>query len=147
MARKGNWDPGRKRGRTRQAHFMDVAIDGYIRDVALHCWRDFEALGEAHGGDEARALEETGVFIEMGPYRPLWQSAWRKHVWPGAQPRTEHLFGCMEAAVREALLAEKIQRAEQGDVTIEDTPGYKEFVARAMNQLLEEASGEIEEMV
>ena len=144
MARSGKWDPSRKRGRTRQSHFMDVAIDGYIRDLALHRWRDFEDLSETHG-DPERALEEAGAFQEAGPYRPLWQEAWRKHVSPGRQPRPMHLFGCMEAAVREALLAEMAQRAAGGDVTIEDTPGYKEFVARALNRLLEEASGEIEE--
>ncbi len=143
MARKGNREPGRKRGRKRESQFMDAAIDGYIRDLALHRWRDFEDLSEGHG-DPERALQEAGVFVEAGPYRPLWQEAWRKHVWPGQQPRPMHLFGCMEAAVREALLAEKVQRAERGDDTIEDTPGYKEFVARALNQLLEEASGELE---
>ena len=145
MARSGKWQPGRKRGKTRQAHFMDVAMDGYIRDVALHRWREFEDLSEAHG-DPERAMEEAGVFPQAGPYGELWQAAWRKHVWPGQQPRPMHLFGCMEAAVREALTAEIAERAERGDVTVEDTPGYKEFVARAMNRLLEEAAGEIEEL-
>jgi hypothetical protein len=138
-------EPGRKRGRKRESHFMDVAIDGYIRDVALHLWRDVEELTEVHGGDVGRALEEVGSLPLAGPYRPLWQAAWRAHVWPGPPDASEHLFGRMERAVREALLQEREARPAQGDVTIEDTPGYKEFVGRAMDQLLEEASGENEQ--
>ena len=149
MARRrhrGDWDPTRKRGRGRQAHFMDAALDGYIRDVALHRWREFEDLDEAFDHDTERALEEAGAFPQAGPYRGLWVDAWRKHVWPGPEDRTVHLYGRMELAVREALLQERDERAARGDVAIEDTPGYKEFVARAMGRLLEEASGEIEEL-
>jgi hypothetical protein len=144
--KKKAWDPNRKSGRGRQAHFMDVAMDGYVRDVALHCWRDFEALSQTPGQDEARAMAEAGAFPTAGAYRGLWQQAWQAHVWPGPPERTQHPFARMEAAVRQAVEQERQARAERGDVTIEDTQAYQEFVARAMNRLLEEASGEIEEM-
>jgi hypothetical protein len=143
---RGRRGGGRKRGRKSGKEFMDAAMDGYIRDLSLHCWRDFEDLTEAYEHDAERALAETGAFLAAGPYRPLWLEAWRKHVWPGPPQPAEHLFGRMEAAVREALLQEREARAENGDPTIEDTPGYKEFVDRAMTNLLQEASGEIEEI-
>ena len=125
---------------------MDAALDGYIRDLALHRWRDFEDLTEQLDHDAERALAEAGTFADAGPYQPLWQEAWQRHVWPGPEQPTEHLFGRMETAGGVALLRERDARSERGDLTIEDTPGYKEFVGRALNQLYEEASGEIEEL-
>ena len=120
-------------------------MDGYTRDLALRCWREFEDLSEAHG-DPGRALGEIGTFTGAGPYQPLWEAAWQRHVWPAPQDASGPLFGRIEAAIREALLTERTQRAERGEPTIEDTPGYQEFVARALNVLYEEASGEIEEL-
>jgi hypothetical protein len=136
---------GKKRGRQAGKEFMDAAMDGYIRDLALRCWREFEDLSEAHG-DPDRALGEVGTFTGAGSYRPLWVEAWRRHVWPAPQGPAAPLFGRIEAAVREALLAERAARAEHGEPTIEDTPDYQEFVARALNVLYQEASGEIEEL-
>lgn len=146
MARRRGGGGKRRGGGRRGAHFMDAAMDGYIRDVALHKWRAFQDLAEAHGGDAERAVAEAGTFPEFAPYHRLWEESWRRHVAPGPSAPGGHLFGRMEAAVREALQAEQAEREMEGDDTIEDTPGYQEFVARAMGQLLEEASGEIEEM-
>lgn len=146
MARRRKWDPARKSGRRRQSHFMDAAMDGYVRDVALHIWREYEDLTTARGFGERDALQAMGEFSGAGPYRALWQEAWRQHVLPGMGEGGMPLYGRVETAVRDALREEHAARAERGDVTIEDTPGYKEFVARALGRLLEEASGEIEEM-
>ncbi|HEX9844629.1 MAG TPA: hypothetical protein VGC20_17850 [bacterium] len=146
MARKKGWDPNRKSGRKREAHFMDVALDGYVRDLALRRWREFEDLSEVYDHDVERALEEAGAFPAASSYRPLWQESWQRHVWPGPEEKTGPLFGRIEAAVREALLRERELRLERGEPTIEDTPGYQEFVGRALGRLLEEASGEIEEL-
>ncbi|HKI99579.1 MAG TPA: hypothetical protein VKB51_13985 [bacterium] len=147
MARKGNREGGRKRRRRQEGkEFMDAAMDGYIRDLALHRWRDYEDLADVYGSEAPRALEETGAVLGEEPYRALWQAAWQRHVWPGGEDPQMHLFGRMELAVREALLAEQEARAERGDRTIEDTPGYNEFVGRALGNLFHEASGEIEEL-
>lgn len=150
MARKGRsggkWDPQRKKGRRRDAHFMDVVLDGYVRHVALEIFRSFEDLTEAYDQDAARAMEELGAFAGAGDYAPIWQEAWRAHVWPLAGPTETPLFGRIEAAVRQALLAERAARQERGDVTLEDTPLYKAFVADAMDNLLEASMGETEEM-
>ncbi|HUJ76109.1 MAG TPA: hypothetical protein VL359_14695 [bacterium] len=145
MAGPGKTEGGRKRGRRKEKEFMDAAMDGFIRDIALQLWREYEDLEEAYDHDTQRALEELGAAVGRQPYQELWQSAWRGHVWPHPRDPQAHLFGRIEAAVRVALEQERQARAERGDSTIEDTPGYKEFVSRALNVLYREASGEIEE--
>lgn len=145
MAGKGKGKGG-KRGRQSGKEFMDAALDGYIRDLALHLWRDYEDLCDVHGEGSPAALSEAGASLGLGPYHALWQEAWSRHVWPGQADAEPHLFGRFESAVREGLLAERDARAERGDLAIEDTPGYKEFVRRAMDNLYMEASGEIEEL-
>ncbi|MEE8394657.1 MAG: hypothetical protein V3S29_01285 [bacterium] len=136
----------RKRGKFRNKHFMDVAIDGYIRDMALCKRREVDDLTDAAGLEYAEALVQAGNFPERGAYREIWRQRWQIMV---AQPQPageEALMGTIEAAVREALLAEIEQRSANADVTIEDTSHYANFIAKAMGQLLEEASGEIEDM-
>ncbi len=146
MVRQADWDPKRKKGRKRQAHFMDVALDGYVRYVALVMWRRFEDLSEAHAYDGERAMEELAEFPDMGAYAHLWQEAWRAHVWPVPAAPEVPLFGRMEAAVREAVLAERSARVAGDDDALEDTPRYKAFVAQAMDSVLEASAGESEEM-
>ena len=147
VAGKGNWNPERKRGKKRQAHFMDVALDGYVRFVALELWRTFEDLSEAYEHDAERAMTELGSFAGAGAYQALWQQAWREHVWPVPQPPAVPLLGRIEAGVRQAVAAERAARLERQDVLLEDTPPYKAFVARAMDSLLEASAGEREEIV
>jgi hypothetical protein len=143
---RGRGEGRRKRGRAHGKEFMDAALDGYIRDIALQRWRDYEDLADVYAQDPGRALAEAGAPLGAGPYRELWQEAWRRSIWPGPEGPQEHLFARIERVVRDCLLAEREERVRRGDPAIEDTPGYKEFVSRALNNLYREASGEIEEL-
>jgi hypothetical protein len=119
---------------------MDVVLDGYARFTALRLWRDYETLLEAHDRNPATALAEAGHFTEMGRYRGLWLRPWRSLVVEPCGDPSVPLYGRVEAAVREALREERAARLDAGDSALEDTPLYRDYVAQAMGQLLEEAS-------
>lgn len=125
---------------------MDVVLDAYIREVTLEKWREVEDLQQAAGLTAVKALRGAGEFAARGPYAPLWGRWWRRHVKKDASQGDGELIASIEQAVRGALTEECGLRSERGEPDIEDTPHYKAFVERAMGQLLEEASGEIEEM-
>ena len=105
MARSGRREGGRKKRRQSGKEFMDAAIDGYIRDLALRMFREIEDLDEAYGHDSERVLREAGAALAHKPYGELWKAAWEHHVWPSPQAPEQSLFGRIEGAVREALLA------------------------------------------
>ncbi|MBI4081576.1 MAG: hypothetical protein HY423_03090 [Candidatus Lambdaproteobacteria bacterium] len=133
-------------GRHRESQFMDAALDAFVRQVALDKWRQYEGLVAGGARTPAAALAELGEFPERGLYDGLWRAHWRQHVLPPDPPGAPHPFGRMEAAVRAALREESDQRRARNDLPIEDTPDYKAFVAAALEQLFEEAAGEIEHM-
>jgi hypothetical protein len=137
----------RRGGKRRNAHFMDVALDGYVRDIALAKIREVEDLIETARLEQDAALQSAAVFQERAPYHETWSRWWEREVLsrPGGESM-ERLAGPIEAAVRGAILEERERRSEEGAPTIEDTLHYKAFVDRVMEMLLEEASGEIEEL-
>jgi len=139
---------GRKGGKGRQNHFMDAAMEGYVRDLSLRKWREIEDAMETHGLGLPEAAREMGDFLERGRFYPVWRKEWEGRVlavlFSGKAPANP--MGLIEESVGAALREERRLRVEEGLPTLEDSPGYLEFVGRAMDQLLEEASGEIEEM-
>jgi hypothetical protein len=136
----------RQRGKTRGKHFMDVALEAYIREVTLVKWRDLDDLMDAAGQTEAEALVEAGGFGERAPYAEIWEQAWGRMAAARGKAVQEPLMGAIEQTVREAMMAEKEARTQRNDLTIEDTRPYQAFIARAMGQLMAEASGETEVM-
>lgn len=121
-------------------------MDGYIRDMALDKFREVEDLVETNGMKIPAALRSAAIFPERGPYFKVWGEWWKNEVLAG--PKTvvmAKLLGPIEVAVRGALLEERERRVAADEPTIEDTLHYKAFVDRAMENLLDEASGEIEE--
>ncbi len=137
----------RRRGRKRRnQHFIDVAMDGYIRDIALEKWREVEDLMDAAGLSRPRAFAAAGEFADRDPYAEPWRRWWREHVKAQAPADDGVLIASIEHAVRGALTEERQARAEQGAPSMEDTQHYKAFVDRAMEHLLSEADGEIEEL-
>lgn len=138
---------GRRRGKRKDAHFMDAALDGYIRDLTLDRMREIEDLMDAAELEREPAIRTAGSFLERAPYHGLWRTWWEREVLSAsATDPLDALAGPIEAAVRGAMLEEQAQRAAAGAPTIEDTRHYQAFVERAMGILLEEASGEIEEL-
>lgn len=156
MKPEGEWSGGavrrgerKKKGggrKFRNKHFMDVALDAYIRHVTLNKMLEVEGLAQGQGMAEAEALAAVGAFPERGAYQELWERAWGHMTAQRHGGEEQPIVGAIEAAVREAMLEEQARRADTGDETIEDTRPYTTFIATAMGRLLEEADGEIEEM-
>ena len=142
MRKKGSG----KRGRYRASHFMDVALEAYIREVSLSLLRDVMAMVEDSGFSMAEAVKTAEDYLERGPYSGIWKNLWRSNLVSAPPGDHGELFTRIEETVKEAVLQEQQERQKNDDPTIEDTSHYKGFIERAMGQLLEEASGEIEEL-
>ena len=123
---------------------MDAAMDGYIRDLALHKWREVDDLLDTAGLKLADAVDSAGSFLERLPYHGLWERAWRSELKGRGRLTRDNLMERIEGAIRAALTEERRLRIDEGVATIEDTRHYQAFVERAMGRLLEEAGGEIE---
>ena len=131
-------DGGRKKRRRRQKdrHFMDAALDAYIRNQALLLWRDFEVYRVKPGNTAAQALAETGFFGDKEPYAEIWQGHWERTVLPASGLTDGELYGQFEGAVRASVMDERAQRIAAGDRPFEDQESYNEFLRRALNSLL-----------
>lgn len=143
-------DQGRGRGggrrRSKSKEFMDAALDAYIRHEALSLWRVFsEARELAPDAAPQALLSRLGQFDRRGEYAALWNGPWQARVLPAAAGDDGTVFGALEAAVASAVHDERAARLERGDRPLEDLPDYNAFIDRALDRLLEEASGEIEE--
>ena len=124
---------------------MDAALDAYIRDQALGKWRETEGLIEGTGMEARAAVENAGDFLEKGPYREIWRRWWQAELFEAQWDIPGGRFAAIEAAVRGAVVAEREERRQREDVLLEDTLPYQAVVTRAMEKLLLEAGGEIEE--
>lgn len=149
-------------------HFMDAAMDGYIRNITLEKWRVCVDAIEVNGLSLGTALRESGDFPERAAYREIWARWWEERVnavypedrTPGGDEArggdaasgeevphpAPHPIASIEEAVRGALEEESLARETNGAPGIEDTLHYKTFVDAAMDHLLGEAAGEIEEI-
>ena len=134
---------GGKRRRRKSKEFMDAALDGYIRHVALQKWREVAGVLENLGAESHRAVLEAGSFPERGVYREIWERSWRVHL--GA-PDSQASLGRIEAAVGDAVREEIEARKESGDAPFEDGLDYKNFLDRALDRLFEEEAGSLEEI-
>ena len=126
---------------------MDAAREAFVRHCALEKWREMEDMRETLGFDAVRAVEEACTFLERGPYRHIWRRHWRAAVIPAAaRGWGGELFVAMEEAIAAAFREEVEERRRQGDRPIEEDHEYKAFIDWAMERLLQEASGEIEQL-
>lgn len=139
---EGRGKSGRRARRPKDRHFMDAALDAYIRGQALMLWRDVTVYRERQGRDMAEALREAGYFGDRGDYAALWTRHWEAQVLPAAALADGEIFGRIEAAVRAAVLEEKATRAASGAELLEDTEDYNTFLRQTLNQLLTESSAE-----
>jgi hypothetical protein len=135
---------GKRRKRAKDRHFMDAALDAYIRDQALLLWRDFVVYRDREGKAPQVALREAGFFGDRGEYEALWSGHWQGIAMPAADKSDGEIFGQIEAAVRAAVLEEKAARKDKGGEAFEDTEDYNAFVRQTLNQLLKESSAESE---
>lgn len=135
-----------KRGRRKNKEFMDAALDAYIRHVALVKWREVTNLQETRVIELGQAVHEAGRFPERGSYRDIWERWWQHEVDAHVSEPSTTLFGCIEAAMHNALREEREVRQQRGDAPLEDTLAYKTFLDRALDRLFEEEAGSLEEL-
>lgn len=135
----------RGRGRKQGKEFMDAALDAYKRHLALHKWRQvMDAQASVNIAPE-QAVREAGRFPGLGPYQDVWERWWDAQVVATAVSETP-LLERIEAAVGGALDEEITTRRQCGDAPLEDSLSYKMFVDQALDRLLEEESGSLEEL-
>lgn len=139
--RKKRGRGGRKQGK----EFMDAALDAYKRHLALHKWRQVMDVQASVNVAPEQAVREAGRFPGLGAYQDVWERWWETQVVATAVSESP-LFERIEAAVGGALDEEITTRRQRGDAPLEDSVSYKTFVDQALDRLLEEESGSLEEL-
>ena len=139
--RKKGGRGGRKQGK----EFMDAALDAYRRHLALHKWRQVMDAQASVGVTPEQAIREAGRFPGLGAYRNVWERWWDEQVTSRVHADTP-LLQRVEAAVSGALDEEVAARRQRGEAPLEDSMSYRMFVDQALDRLLEEESGSLEEM-
>jgi hypothetical protein len=134
-----------RRRRAKDRHFMDAALDAYVRDQALLLWRDFEVYKARPDTSVLDALKEAGFFEDRHPYEGIWSKRWEAIVLPAAQLLEGDLYGRLELMVREAIHEEREARKLAGDTLFEDLEDYNMFIRRTLNSLLAEDPADKEE--
>ena len=135
----------RGRGRKQGKEFMDAALDAYKRHLALHKWRQVMDVQASVNVAPEQAVREAGRFPGLGAYQDVWERWWDAQVVAVAGSESS-LLERIEAAVGGALDEEITTRRHRGDAPLEDSLSYKRFVDQALDRLLEEESGSLEEL-
>ena len=145
--KKGNAGGKRRRGsKPVGSHLMDVVLEAYVRDLSLDLYHALEDMTGPQEQSLLDALSLMGTFTGLGAYAPHWRENWAGLLADPPQTLDPQVFVRIEQAVGASIQTERALRKERGDVLLEDTPRYKEFVGRVMGRLLAEASGENEEI-
>ena len=135
----------RGRGRKQGKEFMDAALDAYKRHLTLHKWRQvMDAQASVNIAPE-QAVRDAGRFPGLGAYQDVWERWWEAQVVAVAGSEAP-LLARIETAVGGALDEEITTRRQRGDAPLEDSLSYKMFVDQALDRLLEEESGSLEEL-
>jgi len=135
----------RGRGRKQGKEFMDAALDAYKRHLALHKWRQVMDVQASVNIAPEQAIREAGRFPGLGAYQDVWERWWEAQVVAVASSGAP-LLARIETAVGGALDEEITTRRQRGDAPLEDSLSYKMFVDQALDRLLEEESGSLEEL-
>ncbi len=136
----------KKRGRRKGKEFMDAVHEAYLRHLLEEIWADLERVlktGTTGGSQEAKWISE---FEERGPYKEIWQRAWRTYVPQPleSQPAWSIVLG-IEETVEAASREEEAERQRRGDKSFFDEEQYHTFVSEALEKLFKEEHGSIEE--
>ena len=135
----------RGRGRKQGKEFMDAALDAYKRHLTLHKWRQVMDVQASVNIAPEQAVREAGRFQGLGAYQDIWERWWEAQVVAVAGSEAP-LLARIESAVGGALDEEITTRRQRGDAPLEDSVSYKMFVDQALDRLLEEESGSLEEL-
>lgn len=124
---------------------MDAALDAYRRHLALHKWRQVMDAQAAVSMAPEQAVREAGRFPGLGPYQGIWERWWNVQVVAAAGAEAP-LLERIETAVDGAINEEIATRRQRGDAPLEDSLSYKTFLDQALDRLLKEESGSLEEL-
>lgn len=139
---------GVKQERRKGKEFMDAVEEAYLRHLVEQIWADLEGVLKTGKTGEA-LLQEAGwitEFGERGPYKEIWQRAWRSYVPQplDAQPDWAIVIG-IEEAVQAAAREEEAARKGRGDKSIFEEEEYHVFVDEALDKLFREEHGSLED--
>ncbi len=139
---------GVKRERRKGKEFMDAVHEAYRRHLVEEIWADLEGVLKTGKTEEALLQEAKWItdFEERGPYKEIWQRAWRTYVPQPleSQPAWAIVTG-IEQAVLTASQEEEAERQRRGDTSFFDEEQYHAFVSDALEKLFREEHGSLEE--
>ncbi|MFQ5881869.1 MAG: hypothetical protein ACE5I9_05285 [Candidatus Methylomirabilales bacterium] len=145
-------EAGRKKkkgkGRRKGKEFMDAVHEAYLRHLVEEIWADLEGVLKTGKTGEALRQETKWIteFEERGPYKEVWQQAWRTYV---PQPLESQPPWAIVTGIEEAVLAasreEEAERQRRGDKSFFEEQEYHTFVNEALEKLFREEGGSIEE--
>ncbi len=147
MAREGR-RKGKKQGRRKGKEFMDAVHEAYLRHLVEEIWAGLEAVLKTGKTGEALLQEARWIteFEERGPYKDIWQRAWRKCLPQPLEVQSSWaiITGITEA-VELASREEEAERQRRGDKSLFDEEDYHAFVSDALGKLFTEEQGSLEE--
>lgn len=143
MREQGRKKGKKKIGRRKGKEFMDAVHEAYLRYLVEEIWADLE------GGLKTGATKETAwitEFEERGPYKEIWQRAWKKYVPQPLESQTPWAIVMgIEEAVSAAAQEEEAERQRRGDRSFFEEEDYEAFVHDALHKLLTEEGGSLED--
>jgi hypothetical protein len=136
----------KEKGRRKGKEFMDAVHEAYLRHLVEEIWADLEGVlktGTTGGSQEAKWITE---FEERGPYKEIWQRAWRTYVPQPLESQTPWAIVIgIEETVEAASREEEAERQRRGDKSFFDEEQYHTFVSEALGKLFKEEHGSIED--
>ncbi len=148
MTGEGRKKGKKKRGRRKGKEFMDAVHEAYLRYLVEEIWADLEGVLKTGKTGEALLHEAQWImeFEERGPYKEIWQRAWRSYVpRPLESQSTWAIVLGIGEAVEVAAQQEEAERQRRGDKSFFDEGEYHSFVSDALGKLFREEHGSLEE--
>ncbi len=145
---EGRRKKGKKQGRRKGKEFMDAVHEAYLRHLVEQIWADLEGVRKTNKTGEALLKEAKWIteFAERGPFKEIWQRAWRTYV---PQPLESQSPGAIVLGIGEAVEAasreEEVERQRRGEKSLFEDEEYLVFVDEALDKLLREEHGSLEE--
>ncbi|MEE9181541.1 MAG: hypothetical protein V3U33_03120 [candidate division NC10 bacterium] len=145
MTGEGRKKGKKKKGRKKGKEFMDAAHEAYLRHLVEEIWADLEEVLKT-GETLLHEAQWITEFEERGPYKEIWQRAWRTYV---PQPLESQSPGAIVLGIEEAVEAaaqeEEAERQRRGDKSFFEEEQYQSFVTDALEKLFREEHGSLEE--
>lgn len=139
---------GVKQERRKGKEFMDAVHEAYLRHLVEQIWADLEGVMNTGKTGEAleREIQWITEFEERGPYKAIWQRAWRKYVPLPLEAQSAYaLMIGIEEAIEVAAQEEEADRQRRGDRSLFDEEECRVFVDEALDKLFREEHGSLEE--